>query len=145
MENPRTKKNEDRIPRRAPLALVPTKAARDRTPNAARDSTSIWVYGGGGVFVYQLAVSFRSRSLYRYPLFESLICCSVFNGSSRCFSSILLFVCFSSFLSFSLLFIGKLFLFGRRDLGCFAPILGRLLFLDLKVIARGGSLGFLPF
>ena len=38
----------------------------------------------------------------------------------------LLFFClfvFSSFLSFSLLFIGKLFLFGRRDLGCFAPIL----------------------
>ena len=58
-----------------------------------------------------MAVSFRSRSLYRYPLFESFICCSVFNGLSCCFSSILLFV-FLSFLSFSLLFIGKLFLLG---------------------------------
>ena len=55
--------------------------------------------------------AFRSRSLYRYPLFESFICCSVFNGLSCCFSSILLFV-FLSFLSFSLLFIGKLFLLG---------------------------------
>ena len=46
----------------------------------------------------------------------------------------LLFFClfvFLLFLSFSLLFIGKLFLFGRRDLGCFAPILGLLLLLHL--------------
>ena len=63
----------------------------------------------------------------------------------------LLFFClfvFSSFLSFSLLFIGKFFSFGRRDLGCFAPILGRLLLLLLskkKRLPRGASLLFWVF
>ena len=46
----------------------------------------------------------------------------------------LLFFClfvFSSFLSFSLLFIGKLFLLDEETLVVFAPILGRLLLLVL--------------